>query len=97
LVKDFNSARRVKADLISIVDRQSLSPRNRNWSNNHIIPSLIDWPAMVAAAIATMINQAPEIIGFESAAHKAERIQRRQPVSLHLKGNDDRQRSRVLA
>jgi len=66
----------MKADLIRIVDRETLSPGCRHWPNGDVIPALVCRPRVIASSCATMENQAPEVVGIETAADEPDALQR---------------------
>jgi hypothetical protein len=79
---------RMKADLIRIVDRETLSPGGRHWPDGDIIPALVCRPRVLASSGAAMKNQAPEVVGIETAADEPDTLQRCQAVSIDVKAYD---------
>jgi hypothetical protein len=83
----------MKADLIRIVDRKTLSPGGRYWPNGNVIPTLVYRPRVIVFSCTAMENQAPEVVGIETAADEPDTLQRCQAVSIDIKAYDGRQRS----
>lgn len=81
----------MKTDLVTIVNRKTLSPRSGYRSNDDIIPAVID-PSRVCAAPGTaMKDETPEVIRIKAATDKPEALKRCQAVPIHIKANDRRQ------
>jgi hypothetical protein len=64
----------MKADLIRIVDRKTLSPRGCHWPDGDVIPPMGCRPRVLASSCAAMENQASEVVGIETAADEPDAL-----------------------